>query len=255
MDGWRGWALVGLASCCYMEGELEPARELLEEALPLLRNAGHARHELDTLLYLGHNYQESGDPTRAAEIWQQARKLALASGNPGRLAYIDVCLGANAFDQGKDVLAERSLEDALAVLGPEGDVHMQATTRLLLAKLALRQRKLRRAARLTRESLAAFRALANEPALVEALAITAALIAEGGESACAARLLGATATFAAALESPLQSYEQALTDETQKAVRETLEPDGFDAAFAAGQAYELEGAVDEALRALNQFAA
>ena len=78
----------------------------------------------------------------AAEIWQQARDLAVASGNPGRLAYIDASLGASAFDQGKDALAERSLVEALAVLGPEGDLHMQATTRELLAKLAIRQRTL-----------------------------------------------------------------------------------------------------------------
>ena len=253
-DGTFGWALVGLASCVYMQGELEAARELLEEALPLLRNAAHARHELNALLYLGHNHQESGDAERAREVWQQARQLAFASGNAERLAYIDVILAEDALAAGEDALAEQLLEGVLAGLGATGDLVMQVSARSLLAELELRRHEVRRGARLMSQNLTDLCVLANEPPLVEALAIIAALTAEGGEAVCAARLLGAAATLSDALESPVRPAELALADQARHAARATLGGETFDAAFAVGQTYELEQALDEALSALGRLA-
>jgi predicted ATPase/class 3 adenylate cyclase len=253
-DGTFGWALVGLASCFYTQGELEAARELLEEALPLLRNAAHVRHELDALLYLGHNHQESGDVERAREVWQQARKLAFASGHAERLAYIDVILAEAALAAGEDALAEQLLEGVLSGLGATGDLVMQVSARFLLAELELRRHEVRRGAWLMSQNLADLRVLASEPPVVEALAIIAALAAEGGEAVCAARLLGAAATLSEALESPVRPAQLALAGQARHAARATLGGETFDAAFALGQTYGLEQALDEALSALDRLA-
>ena len=194
-----------------------------------------------------------GDPTRAGEIWQQARELAFSSGNRARFAYVDVILGGSALERGDDALAAQLLGDALVGLGSEGDMHMQAAARELLARLALRQRRLQQGARLMRESLVAFRALAYEPSLSGALATTAALSAEGGEGACSARLLGAAAKLSASLELPVEPSEQAFTEQARHAARTTLGSRPYDAEFAVGHAYELETALDEALGALDRL--
>jgi predicted ATPase len=87
-DELKGRPLLGLASFRYYQGDLDESRALLEQAVTILHDADDVEHELDALLYLGHNYRDAGDLGRSAAAWEQATKLALETGRGGRLGYI-----------------------------------------------------------------------------------------------------------------------------------------------------------------------
>jgi hypothetical protein len=115
-----------------------------------------------------------------------------------------------------------------------------------LGLVAWRQGDRRRAMTLLRESLVFRREMGNRPGIAECLEGLAAVVG-AGQSARAARLLGAADALRRVIATPLPPVERPSYEATVTATRVALGEAAFAAAWAAGQALTLEEAVAEAL--------
>ncbi len=85
--------------------------------------------------------------------------------------------------------------------------------------------------------------MANKNAISYCLEGLAAVGAAEGDSADAARLLGAAEVLRETIGAPAGAYEEAIRLDTVAAVRQELGEDKFGAAWAEGRAMPLEQAV------------
>jgi len=278
-------ALHSLAGVAFMRNEYARAAELFEGCLALYRALDDQAEVAQMLKNLGLIAKDQGDFARATAFYQEGLAIRRALGDKRGVAQSFFNLGVVAYWQGDYAGAIGLSEQGLAFYRELGDKMGAAYTLDTLGMAWCKQGAYEQALRLLEESLLMFRELGDLFGIAllltdmggvalaradvertaqlynEALALSwrigdkrrVAFCLEGlaaaagpGQAGRAARLFGAAAALRDAIGSPLPPSERSDHEQSLAAAR-AGDPDAFAAAWAEGQAVELEQAVVVAL--------
>jgi non-specific serine/threonine protein kinase len=184
-------------------GDLDSAEGSFEEALGIFRRLGNEGYAADTLARLGDVARTQRDPERAHARYEESLAIARPLGLKPELA--------------------QALHRSAYLRLREGDV-AEGRTRL-------------------RESLALQQEIGNRQGIAECLGAIAGVALAVGDPARSARLLGAQAALLGRIGVPLSPADRAEVERDTSAARERLGAAAFEAAFAAGGALTMDGAI------------
>jgi predicted ATPase/DNA-binding CsgD family transcriptional regulator len=201
------WSLGSLANVSHSQGDHERAKELYEEALTLSRRSGGAETVGAQLLSLGYEYLLEGDHERAARLNEEAARLLRERGYRSGLEYALDNLGW------------------AVLLGGEHE----------------------RAARVFEESVSLCKELGDRSTAAESLEGLACVAGAGGEAERAARLFGAAQALYEAGGYHHTPRELALREPYLAEARSRLEGAAWERESEEGRAMTLEGAIEYAL--------
>jgi tetratricopeptide (TPR) repeat protein len=202
------WALVFLGSQCTDSlSEIKESFALIEEALALFRAQDDKPGIIRALNSLGETARLDGDYDRAGRAYEECLALCQESGDRLREAFAFGNLGLVAQYQGRYEQAESHMIKALRLL-------IDLNTKYVLAL---------------------------------ALVILSGPVAALGNPERAAQLLGASDALLKAMGLGLQPADQPEVDRFTAAVRQQLDEETYQSAWAKGQAMSLEQATAFAL--------
>jgi tetratricopeptide (TPR) repeat protein len=241
-------SLFGLGRVARGQGDYASARASYEESLAIRRDLGDRWGIANTLLSLGvvvFFFQDDLAPARSLleeslAIW---RELDIKSGIAATLSW----LGRVLQRQGNYEQAEVLCLESLALFRELGDRLGLAYTLHNLGCAALCQDDRGRAATHFTESLALYRELERQDGIIECLAGLAAVAGAEGQLEWAAQLFGAAEALLEATGAHLAAADRAEWDRNLAAVRAQLDEAIFAAAWAEGQARDLDATVAELL--------
>ena len=243
----RTKALRGLGVLALKQRAYEEAERALEEAYALCTQLGDGGGTARCSLSLGVIAVSRRDFERAqrlnAETIERARALderrvlSTAIGNQANVALI----------QGDYEAADRLADESLALARELGHREGVGLALLNLGLAQLHLGRLEPAADTLCEALLLARGLGYQEVAANALNGLAAVAAEAGESAHAARLLGAADALLEAIGTSLDPAEQVVHDQTTATLRRTLTPEDRDSYQDEGRLLGLDRAVAEAL--------
>ncbi len=260
ITGATGWspalrgALHGGSWFASNQGDHERGVALAQTLLAAAREHEDPTGVANALSLLSYAATFRGDHERATSFAADALAVARHAGDRWATAWALIRLGVAAQDWGAFDSAATYHEESLAISRAKGDLAMISVCLSNLALVAHARGDLRRAAALNRESLQLCRELGGRWAMVDVLAPTAHLVAEGGDAITAARLIGVVDALRDATGGSLQTLVRSLSDRGVDAARQRLGNDGFERARRAGRAMPLEAALDGALAALAGLA-
>jgi predicted ATPase len=209
-----------LAAFHYAAGEWQEAAAYAEQALELSRLAGNEREEAQALLLLAGVAEAQGRRELAKEQAKASARLAEKLGDLRTAAAATSMLGVSALHD-RDYLGAKVLfEESITALGGEEFGTVVNLGNLALA--AFRQGELAEAAAKLRENLALSLRLHDHNSTTHALEILAAVLAAQGETAAAARILGASAGLREDEGLALQPLEAEVHEETTDLLRTRL---------------------------------
>ncbi len=248
-------ALNALGANLYHQGDLEGARRYFEESLALRREADDRPHVAMVLNNLGALAALQGDFNTARRRQEEALSIQRELGNlAGILAVLEERGGLLA-EHGERDAALRDYAEALEIARGLGEKPKIAGLYAAVAALHLRASRPELAAAPLRQALDAYREMGSSLDLAQALLLAAALAANGGDFARAARLFGAAGGHQGDASLQILPGEQALFDRHREAARRAMGEAAYDAADADGRGLSVQDGVDEALAALEKFAA
>jgi tetratricopeptide (TPR) repeat protein len=246
-------SLFSLEHVARGQGDYTSARASYEESLAIRRDLGDRWGIADTLLSLGvvvFFFQDDLAPARSLleeslAIW---RELDIKSGIAATLSW----LGRVLQRQGNYEQAEALCSESLALFRELGDRLGLAYTLHNLGCAALCQDDRGQAATHFTESLALYRELERQDGIIECLAGLAAVAGAEGQLEWAAQLFGAAEALLEATGAHLAAADRAEWDRNLAAVRAQLDEATFAAAWAEGQAWDLDATVAELLVELEK---
>jgi DNA-binding CsgD family transcriptional regulator/tetratricopeptide (TPR) repeat protein len=271
--------LNGAGVLAHVLGAYERATLLLGESLDLWRRLGSEVGEAAALHNLAALAREQGDWQRAAQAYTESLELERRVGNRWGIATSLTNLGALAHDQGDDEQAARLHTEALELMRELGDSRGIASALHNLADVARDKGDWQRAALLHEESLGLWRQLGDRWSigvsslalgrvrqhlgdartaarlLDESLAVFDALGVRQGSAACleglaeatlasgravdAARLLGAAEALRETIGAPLAPRDRPGHARLVDALRRSVAPAAWRAAWRAGRSLTL----------------
>jgi predicted ATPase/DNA-binding SARP family transcriptional activator len=226
-------------------GDAAAAAALVERTLACARRTGDPAAVSTALMWC---VQATPGYEPSAELAHEAVAALRASGNEHKLAWV-------ASDAGYKAIAAARYDDALGWLGPVRDMALRVNdpviifsvcTNLGLARLF--RGELDEAAAALREALAVCRRAATENVIDETLLGAAAVAAERGDDAFAARLAGAAGAHEVWRNLDEDEIWRRLVTESITPARERMGAARWDAEAAEGAALAVHDAIDEALR-------
>jgi predicted ATPase/class 3 adenylate cyclase len=243
----RARALHASAALAQWGGDIETAAARVGAAVSLAREAGDLRTAAQALLTQGGTFERRGDMEAAAACWMESLAHSRDLEDRRGIAVSLANLAAVSISRGDLDGAAREYEKSLALCRLVGDRLMEGMSLWGLGEVAVRRGDLPKAERLGREALAHLQAVGSPLRIAWGLHLLAATAAASGRGERAARLLGAGASASEAIGSAMTPLEHAMTVEAVARGRTALGEDAWAAAYAAGEALTLEGAVAEAL--------
>ena len=247
-DGTRARALYVVSMLSYVRGEADRTVDAVEQSIAASRAAGDSEALATALLGRGLTSLSGGDLDSAGKILLEA--LAMMRGQDDRsgaalglVGLAQVALARGDFDR-----AAESLAEAEGLTRSGGD-WFTLTAVLSSQALAARLRgDEARTATLLRESIGLAGTLGDAWHVVYGATGLAGVAARQGRAEHAARLLGAVETLRETMGVDVPSPAwRALNERDLADVREQVDAETFDAAWAEGRAMTLEEAVAEAL--------
>ena len=240
----RAVSLLGWAAS--RAGDLDRSVALREQAVALARGEADEWNLAMALGNLGGSLWKVGDYVRARATLEESLVLYRALGEPEGTAFALCGLGMVKLSEGDYKRASSLLEEALALARKVG--HLPDTGRYLadLGVVVLHEAEYDRAVALFEESLRLARQVEDDLLTGQCLWGMAVVAAAQGRPVRAACLWGAAAALRYALVVPsvvVRPLEQRLL----VPVRDRLDSDTFDAAWAKGQAMRREDAIAYAL--------
>ena len=236
------------------QGDYEAATAYSEEAVQRAHASDAMLPAAYALNTLGTIALYNSDQEGAVARFTESLDLMRAVGDQWGMAVDAVDLGRAAELQGDLEGAVAYYEDSRRLYGQVGDVGAAAHSFVHLARVARLQGDLPRADTLGRSGLSISWRAGDRSMIAEGLdglAQTAVALVVAGAIAYgtrAAHLLGATATLRETLGAPDLSPERETTRAYEASARAALGEEAWAAAFAAGRALSLEGAIAEALQ-------
>jgi len=243
----RAEALVVAARIAYFQGDYGAVATLGSEALALARAAGDQTAIGAALCTLGDAAEAAGAMGRAEALFEEALARFRRAGDQARVAATLNDLGLLAWRRGELGSAAERHEEAVALRRELGDRVGLARSLSNLGLVAADQGDHRRAAALTAESVGLAAALGSKQVLVDGLEHLGLIAAATGEDRRAARLCGAAAAQREAIGASLLPTDRAYNAPRIAALRTRLGDAAFAAAWEAGRALPLEGAIAVAL--------
>jgi predicted ATPase/transcriptional regulator with XRE-family HTH domain len=181
----RARALRGLGRLAFFQGDIYPARALLEESIALWRTLGdklglaHTLYELPDLLHI------QGEKMQV-EYVEEAIRLYREAGNAQGLARATMLIGSLAEERGDRAALQSALDQNVAFYRQTGDRWELAIALRGLAWVAQMEGNYTESLRLREEALAYFRALRDKPGIMSGTGGMAALARTMGDYARAA---------------------------------------------------------------------
>jgi len=234
------------------EGDLDRARELLQEGETVGRLAGPAA-ELDMVLcrrYIGFIAMFKGDLVEARAIFDEllAYHRRTAPDRPERtarrLASMLVSNSELAYAEGNLDAALASASEALPLMRASGDLHGLAAVLDKLARIALLHRQFDSALAYWQEGVACSRELHIPMNLIESAEGIGAVYAVGGEPDKAALLFGAVAALRRRIGIARRVIYVGLYDDIMAEAAAALGQEEYDRLFQLGQGMTVEEALD-----------
>jgi tetratricopeptide (TPR) repeat protein len=227
-------------------GDRARAVALLEESLALYRTGGDPQGIAHTLANLGSVVYFERDFGQAEALLMESVARYRDLGDEIGLVFPMRFLAQTYAESGRFELAAEVANQSLALSRAVGDRGGQGAALNLLGHLARDRGDRENAGALLRASLS------STPlapiGIAAALEGLAAVEAERGRAAKAARLLGVASKLRGATGDLLTSYMTRRVAADRAAVRSTLGAEAFGRAWDAGQRLSLAAALDEALR-------
>ncbi len=243
-------ALNGLGVLVWTGGDHDRARDLQNASLTLAREIGDswgvaaARGDLAII-----EFDQNGDAARAREVTEDVLRQFQVLGDRYSEGIALTTLGNIACRQGDLAAATSRFQEALTIARESGDTY---AVELSLCNLALASRlngDVDEAAASYVEALKLAHRLGHSEDLLYCLAGIGGVEVARGRFESAARLLGAAATMAEVVGTPLQSLEQEQFDRDTAAARAALPDPTFVHAWNLGRALSLDAVVAEVLDA------
>jgi non-specific serine/threonine protein kinase len=203
--------LTNLALSLLEAGESERALSLCQESLSLQRQVSDLRGEAVALANLGLVWNVRGDSVRATALWEESLGLRRSIGDHGGAAHVLTLLG----------------------------------------HVAVAQARFPQAALLLREALELRRHLATGDGVAPILDALAAIGAARDDLLHATQLASAADALRATTGLPLASWERAIPARTLATLRARQSSKAFARAWAMGQAWSIEQAIEAAMTQLH----
>jgi predicted ATPase/DNA-binding SARP family transcriptional activator len=287
----RSHLLKYQARFAWSRGEWARARELHEEGIASLREAGDAKKLASMLREASFFERERGNLDRARQLALEGLAVSEEVGDVKGCALAHTAVGLVAMDRGDFVAARREFETALdasrrmasridqAILlhnlgeialregrladaerafaecleigRAAGAVHIIAYTECLLGQVAVATGEHDRAAALLESALASLEETHDELGVAYALEGIATAAAARGDAAGALRVAGAADAVRATIGKPRSADEEAALAPTLSGARDALGPERSRAEYDAGRATDASKAASLALAVLR----
>jgi predicted ATPase/predicted Ser/Thr protein kinase len=244
----RAGALNAAGWLCVDTGDYKKGRSYNGEALAIYRELGNGVGSAWALTFLC--AQVGPFPSHCQEdiaCCQEGLAIFREAGHkPGIMQALTV-LGELGRLDGDYVLAQKAYEECLALSHEIGYKLREAITLGNLGSVAQHRGLMGQARALIAESLALYQELGDKKYSPMNLADMAGPVAAGGHPQAATRLLGASEALLEALGLVIHASDRPDIDRHVAVVRDQLDEETFNAAWAEGRAMSLEQAVSYAL--------
>jgi len=216
------------------QGETRAALQLLERSLAIWRERGDRNEQARELNSMGITHHHLRDLDTARSLLEESAAISREIGSDFRLAAALTNLGQLESDAGNFDRATQVLQEALAIDRKEGDMLGVALDQQSLAGVSLRAGRAEEALGLLSGMFDYVASSGDAVLLSTTLEMLAAMVAELGESLRAARLAGAAEAIRQKVGVPIQEPE--LLERFLAPARATVQPEEWQAEFAAGRA-------------------
>ncbi len=227
-------ALSYLSFYARMQGDIEAAEPLAQEAVAIAAELDDDRARSAALTVLGDVYSARGKHELALERYEEAVELRIRFGDPLLVTDAVYNLGMVAFHAEEYARARRAFSDSLAQARDLGESPYVAAAHLMLAELDLLDGEGELAATHAHESLALYTDLEDERSRARCLVLLAGAAVEEGSLETAARLLGAA--DAARGPDALDEFELPVLERYVPALETSLGADSMTALVNEGRA-------------------
>jgi predicted ATPase/DNA-binding CsgD family transcriptional regulator len=239
-------AFNGLSWLCWAQGDLATAGRHARAAFRAARHDGDSRGAAFALWRLAQAQFDAANPSGAGRTTRRAHQIATGVRDERLTAECVLMLGQVALVESRYEDAERLVSESVHLFELSGSAFRLANARVTLGRLYLRQGRTQDAEDALQQSLAVARELAMVRPSVPMLESLAAVAADRGDHARAARLAGAAAGLIERLggRPPARAPMRAATTERWQP---SLRAPGGEKAFAEGRRMELQQAIAYAL--------
>lgn len=184
-------ALSYLSFYARMQGDIDAAEPLAQEAVTIAADLDDDRARSAALTVLGDVYSAQGKHELALERYEEAVALRIRFGDPLLVTDAVYNLGMVAFHAREYTRAREAFSDSLAQARELGEAPYVAAAQLMLAELDLLDGEGALAATHARESLVLYTELEDDRSRARCLVVLAGAAAEESAFETAARLIGA----------------------------------------------------------------
>jgi tetratricopeptide (TPR) repeat protein len=228
-------------------GEAIQAKTLLDEALVQFADIDDLWGVIVCLTGLGIAAQDRGEPALAAAYFERVAAIDSGRRLPAHYRAHTLANLAYVYRQlGREVEAFATTHEALRLAREAGRTTLIAVAQCDLARLYFDRGDIAQAALLVRESLAALWESGSAWDLTPTIELAAMVLAAGGKSELAARLLAAASELREAMPYPVGAGEQPILTRCLTDVRASLGEVQFSRAWHVGRTSPLEATVGEA---------
>src|SRR5215211_2730748 len=228
-------------------GDWERAKALFEEALPLARESGSIRDTCNALSMLAYMAACRGDVKRAQALGEESLAIAREAGDTTSVAFASQYLAVTAMLSGDYERAQTLFEATLEMTRITGNRKGQAISLNNLGLVALCRGDYARAAKLSSESLKLSEEGLDHQVLTWSLDTLAAVCGQRRYVGRAARLWGAAEVLREASGFSQPPDDKSVLEPFLKDARSRLDEATFQAAWEEGRAMTEEQAVEYAL--------
>jgi DNA-binding CsgD family transcriptional regulator len=243
----RVGVLTGAGTMAWYQRDVPAAMRWHEQALALAREVGDRKSEAFSLINLGAQLAELGEPDRAHASYEAGLAIAreIAEPEPTVLALFN--LWELDWLQGRGAEAAPRLEEALPLAREHGVDWLVPAILLGRGLMALDLRDYRQAAAFLHESLELAWGRGKVGDVIATMEGLVRLAAATGQGERAARLFGAAGGLRDEIAMPRMPSEIAGFEPVAHRLHEALGAEGFASAIAAGRALPRQEAITEAL--------
>ena len=229
------------------QGDAVKARDCMEEALGIFREIGDRIGEAAGLLNLGEIAMRQADDGSAKELFEQCLAISRSIKHQELESECERNLGEIALAVGDLQAAQARFASSLKVCQDAEDKRNEAMALWCMGKAAVAGGDYESARNKLAEALRDFEAFQMNSEVLNCLEDFADLLQAVGRSDDAVRLLAAAAGIHERLAIPQSQRGEAKRQKSILAARAALGETAFDAAWAAGNAWALDDAIEYAL--------
>jgi tetratricopeptide (TPR) repeat protein len=239
-------ALHGLAVLLLQQGEAAEARDALMACLEIWQQAGDRGKVAQELCSLGVAHWTLGDIDASRAVLRQSMDIATEIGDETRQSTALSNLGVIEVGAGNAQAAIELLEQARGIDERLGDVWSCAVIQANLASAMLRAGRLDDAYASIRGEAAGIVGLGDIELTMNVIELLACILAQRGDVARAARLLGTAEALREQAGMPITGPDAELLEEYLAAARESVSVQVWDEHRMAGRARSVQDALADA---------